>query len=184
MSNAANAQANASQIDAKQAAASQPSSKCETPSIPPAAFRAPGAPAAYPVTHVEGMRTIEAVAAVIAQDGRVLATQRGYGETEGGWEFPGGKMEPGETPEQAIVREIAEELDARIEVTRYLCTVENDMDTRHLVMHCFLARIPDGQFKLLEHKDARWVNRDTIRTVGWLPADIMVVNQLREQGVI
>ncbi len=130
------------------------------------------------------MRTIEAVAAVICDNGRILATQRGYGENEGGWEFPGGKMEAGETPEQAVCREILEELDARIEIDRYLCTVENDMDVRHLVMHCFLAHVPDGHIKLLEHKDARWVDRGTIDDVPWLPADLKVVEQLKSQGVV
>lgn len=130
------------------------------------------------------MIIIEAVAAVICRDGYVLATQRGYGETEGGWEFPGGKMDPGETAEEALHREIREELETEIEIERFLCTVENDMDVRHLVMHCYLVTLPSNSYTLVEHKDARWLNGETIDTVEWLPADILVVDELKRQGVI
>ena len=132
----------------------------------------------------QGMKTIEAVAAVICREGFVLATQRGAGQDEGGWEFPGGKMEPGETPEEALHRELREELAARIEIDRFLCTVENDMDVRHLVMHCYLARVPDGHIELLEHKAARWVDARTIDEVPWLPADLKVVAEIKAQGVL
>lgn len=130
------------------------------------------------------MKTIEAVAAVICDGKRILATQRGYGESAGGWEFPGGKMEPGETPEEALAREIREELNATIEIDRFLCTVENIMDVRHLVMHCYLVHVPDGHIELLEHSDARWVDSATIDDVAWLPADLKVVDQLKAQGVV
>ena len=124
------------------------------------------------------MKTVEVVAAAIYQEGKVLAAQRGYGEFKGGWEFPGGKIEPGETQEQAIVREIQEELAATIEVKEKIGTVEYDYPAFHLKMHCFWATVKDGEPKLLEHENARWVDKNTIRTVGWLPADMELIEQV------
>ena len=124
------------------------------------------------------MKTIEVVAGVIKDDDRIFATQRGYGDHKGGWEFPGGKMEPGETPEQALVRELKEELDIEVNVGEKICTVEYDYPKFHLTMHCFWATIVSGAIKLLEHEDAKWLDRESIRSVDWLPADIEVVNHL------
>lgn len=128
-------------------------------------------------------KTIEVVAAIIVDDGRVLATQRGYGDFAGGWEFPGGKVEAGETPEVALVREIHEELDARIEVGAHLVTVEYDYPTFHLVMHCYLCQLESGM-TLLEHKAARWTTKADIDDVDWLPADIEVVEAIKQSGVL
>ena len=127
------------------------------------------------------MQNIEVVAAAIYQNGMVLAAQRGYGEFKGGWEFPGGKIEPGETPEQAIIREIKEEMTATIEVREKLETVEYDYPDFHLTMHCFWTTVKDGKLKLLEHEGARWVDKDTIHTVDWLPADIELVEQVAKK---
>ena len=124
------------------------------------------------------MKRIEVVAAAIFQDGKVLAAQRGYGEFKGGWEFPGGKIEPGETQEQAIVREIQEEMAATIEGVEKLGTVEYDYPTFHLTMHCFWTTVKDGKLQLLEHEGAKWVDKETIHTVDWLPADVEIVEQV------
>ena len=128
-------------------------------------------------------KSIDVVAAVIVDDGRILATQRGYGEFEGGWEFPGGKVEPGETPEDALRREMREELGARVEVGRLLSTVEYDYPTFHLNMACFLCTLTDGGFELLEHHAARWLGARDIDSVAWLPADAGVVEQIVREGV-
>ncbi|MDD6650769.1 MAG: (deoxy)nucleoside triphosphate pyrophosphohydrolase [Eggerthellales bacterium] len=130
------------------------------------------------------MKTIEVVAAIIEHEGKVLATQRGYGEFEGGWEFPGGKVEAGETPEEAIVREIQEELSATIEVDRFVTTVDYDYDTFHLTMHCYLAHVAQGHLQLLEHSAAKWVSAETIDEPAWLPADIAVVEAIKSQGIL
>ena len=124
------------------------------------------------------MKTIEVVAGVIKDGDRIFATQRGYGDQKGGWEFPGGKMEPGETPEQALVRELKEELDVEVNVGEKICTVEYDYPKFHLTMHCFGATIVSGEIKLLEHEDAKWLDRENLNSVNWLPADIEVVNHL------
>ena len=124
------------------------------------------------------MKTIEVVAGVIKDGDRIFATQRGYGDQKGGWEFPGGKMEPGETPEQALVRELKEELAVEVCVGEKICTVEYDYPKFHLTMHCFWATIVSGEIKLLEHEDARWLDRENLNSVNWLPADIDVVNHL------
>ena len=125
------------------------------------------------------MKTINVVAAIIHQDGKILATQRGYGEYKGLWEFPGGKMEPGETEEQAIVREISEELNVDIVVERKVCTVEHDYPQFHLVMHCFWCSIGSGVLELREHQSARWLAQSEWESGEWLPADVSVVEVLR-----
>ena len=130
------------------------------------------------------MESIHVVAAIIRQGGKVLATQRGHGDHEGGWEFPGGKVEPGETPEQAIVREIAEELDARIVVERLVTTVDHDYETFHLHMDCFLCSLGEGGLTLREHHAAKWLDAEHLGSVAWIPADVKVVEALREQGVV
>lgn len=130
------------------------------------------------------MRTIEVVAAIIRKEGRILATQRGYGEYAGGWEFPGGKVESGESAEEAIIREIEEELGVAIQVDRFVTTVEWDYPSFHLVMHCFLAHVPQGDLRLLEHSDAVWVDAATVDDIDWLPADILVVEAIKEQGIL
>ena len=124
------------------------------------------------------MKTIEVVAAIIHQGGRILATQRGYGDYKGWWEFPGGKMEPGETQEQAICREIAEELNVQIRVERKVCTVEYDYPQFHLVMHCFWCSMTGGELELKEHESAQWLERSQWESVEWLPADVLVIEEL------
>ena len=126
------------------------------------------------------MKTIEVVAAIIRDDDKVLATQRGYGEFKDGWEFPGGKIEDGETPRQALVREIREELDTVIEVGELLETVEYDYPKFHLIMHCYLCTIKSGDLVLNEHKAAKWLTKDTLYSVDWLPADVCLVDKIRE----
>ena len=123
------------------------------------------------------MKTIEVVAAIIHQEGRILATQRRYGEYKGWWEFPGGKREPGETEEQAIVREIREELNVGIRVERKVCTVEYDYPQFHLRMHCFWCSIAEGVLELKEHQSARWLEPTEWESVDWLPADVEVVSR-------
>ena len=125
------------------------------------------------------MKTIEVVAAIIREGDRVLATQRGYGEFEGMWEFPGGKIEPGEEREEALKREIDEELAVEIVVEELVCTVEYDYPNFHLTMHCYFCSIVNGEVELLEHKSARWLAHDELDSVEWLPADVGVVNSLR-----
>ena len=117
------------------------------------------------------MKTIEVVAAIIIKDGEVFATQRGYGEFKGWWEFPGGKMEPGESPQEALKREICEELDAEVEVRELLETVEWDYPNFHLIMHCFICSLLSESLHLNEHEAATWLTHETLRSVKWLPAD-------------
>ena len=130
------------------------------------------------------MKTIEVVAAIIREGDRVLATQRGYGEFEGMWEFPGGKIELGEEPVEALKREIGEELAVEIVVEGLVCTVEYAYPNFHLTMHCYFCSIANGEVKLLEHKSARWLRRDELNEVEWLPADVSVVNSLRQQLMV
>ena len=127
------------------------------------------------------MKTIEVVAAIIQKDGSSLATQRGYGEFEGMWEFPGGKIEPGETAETALKREIQEELGIDIVPTKYLCTTDCDYPSFHLTMHCYLCRMETGEIDLREHKSARWLTADMLDSVEWLQADKEVVQQLKAE---
>lgn len=117
------------------------------------------------------LKHIEVVAAVIRRGDTIFATQRGYGEWKDWWEFPGGKMEPGETREEALVREIREELSAEISIDKFLCTVDYDYPAFHLTLHCYLCSLVSGALHLNEHESARWLDRDAIGSVGWLPAD-------------
>ena len=127
------------------------------------------------------MKQIEVVAAIIHDDeGRIFATQRGYGDYKDGWEFPGGKMEPGESPEEALIREIWEELETRIGIERLVKTVEWDYPNFHLTMHCFLCSIESGSLVLKEHEAARWLSKDQLDRVDWLPADKVVVKELKK----
>lgn len=126
------------------------------------------------------MKTIKVVAAIIRDaNGRILCTQRGYGEWKDWWEFPGGNLEAGETPEEALMREIREELSTEIRVDEFLCTVDYDYPTFHLTMHCYLCSMLTGALRLNEHKAARWLKRDELSGVKWLPADVEVVEMLK-----
>ncbi len=125
------------------------------------------------------MKTIEVVAAIIEKDGKLLATQRGYGDYQGGWEFPGGKIEAGENPRDALVREIQEELAVTIETGDFVTTVDYDYPTFHLTMHCFMAKIVEGTLTLLEHEGAMWLTPAELDTPDWLPADVDVVAALK-----
>ena len=125
------------------------------------------------------MKTIEVVAAIIVRGGKVFATQRGYGEWKGWWEFPGGKMEDGESPVEALKREIREELDAEIEVGELLETVEWDYPTFHLTMHCFICTLKSESLHLNEHEAAEWLTRETLHSVKWLPADEGIIDKIK-----
>ena len=118
------------------------------------------------------MKTVRVVAAIIIENGKVFATQRGYGEFKDGWEFPGGKIEPGETPEEAIVREIKEELDTEVEVIELLDTGEYDYPNFHLSMGCFICKIKSGDLVLKEHEAAKWLTKDTLGSLEWLQSNI------------
>ena len=126
------------------------------------------------------MKTIEVVAAIIINDEQVFATQRGYGEFQGWWEFPGGKMEAGELPLEALKREIREELDAEIEVEELLETVEWDYPNFHLTMHCFVCRLLSESLHLNEHEAATWLTHETLRSVKWLPADEILLDKIAD----
>ena len=130
------------------------------------------------------MKTIRVVAALIINDGKVFATQRGYGEFKDGWEFPGGKIDAGETPEEALVREIKEELDTEVEVKELIETVEYDYPKFHLSMDCFICKIKAGELVLKEHEASKWLTKETLDSVEWLPADLGLIekieNYLRE----
>ncbi|MBS6559448.1 MAG: 8-oxo-dGTP diphosphatase MutT [Clostridiales bacterium] len=126
------------------------------------------------------MKTIKVVAAIIKEGNKILATQRGYGEFQGGWEFPGGKIELGETKEEALIREIREELDTEIVVEELFDTVEYDYPNFHLSMNCFICFIKEGNFVLKEHQEARWLTKETLDSVEWLPADQGLIEKLKE----
>ena len=130
------------------------------------------------------MKQIEVVAAIIHDSkGRIFATQRGYGDYKDYWEFPGGKMEPGETPEEALKREIWEELETLIEVERMVTTIEYDYPKFHLTMHCYWCSVESGNLLLKEHEAARWLKSDELDIVEWLPADKVVVEVIKNSGL-
>ena len=120
-------------------------------------------------------RTVNVVAAVIKRGDMIFATQRGYGDLKGGWEFPGGKIEEGESPEAALVREIKEELDTEISVDKFLHTIEYDYPSFHLSMRCYLCSVVSGDLNLKEHEAARWLTKETLNSVEWLPADVELI---------
>ena len=124
-------------------------------------------------------KRVQVAAAIIMDDGKIFATQRAHGEFKDGWEFPGGKIEQGETPQQAAKREVMEELDTEIEVGELLDTVEYDYPDFHLTMHCFLCTVKSGDLVLKEHQAARWLTRETLDSVEWLPADIGLIGKLK-----
>ena len=130
------------------------------------------------------MKTVKVVAAIICDNikekNKIFATARGYGELKGGWEFPGGKVEPGETPQQALVREIMEELDTEIKVGELIDTIEFDYPTFHLSMDCFWAEVRKGHLELKEAEAAKWLIRDQLDSVAWLPADVTLIDKIRK----
>ncbi|KRN47997.1 hypothetical protein IV49_GL001288 [Kandleria vitulina DSM 20405] len=131
------------------------------------------------------MKTIRVVAAVICDSiekkTKIFSTARGYGELKGGWEFPGGKIEKGETPQEAIVREIKEELDATISVGELIDTIEYDYPNFHLSMDCFWCEVKSGKLKLLEAEAAKWLTKEELDSVNWLPADITLIDKIRKE---
>lgn len=127
------------------------------------------------------MKIVKVVAAVIKKDDKIFATQRGYGEFKDGWEFPGGKIEAGETAQEALVREIREELDTEIKVGELITTVEYDYPAFHLSMDCFWCTIVSGKLTLLEAEDARWLAKNELDEVDWLPADVKLVEMIKTQ---
>ena len=126
------------------------------------------------------MKTIKVAAAIIIHDNQIFATQRGYGEFKDGWEFPGGKIEEGETPQEALAREIKEELDTEIEVKDFLETVEYDYPEFHLSMDCFFCTVKSGELVLKEHEAAKWLTAETLDSVDWLPADQALVQSIKK----
>ena len=125
------------------------------------------------------MKKIDVVAAILHRDGAYFATQRGYGEFEAMWEFPGGKIEEGETAEFALMREIQEELGIDITIDKFLCTTEYDYPSFHLTMHCYLCGIKAGEIELREHKSARWLTIELLDSMEWLPADKEVIENIK-----
>ena len=126
------------------------------------------------------MKEIKVVAAIIQKENNILATKRGYGEFINMWEFPGGKIESGETKEQALVREIKEELNIEISVDKFAIDIEYQYPNFYLFMSCFMCSIKEGSIELLEHNDGKWITKEELNTLNWLPADIDAVNYLKE----
>lgn len=126
------------------------------------------------------MKQIKVVAAIIQKENKILATKRGYGEFINMWEFPGGKIESGETKEQALVREIKEELNIEISVDKFAINIEYQYPNFYLFMSCFMCSIKEGSIELLEHNDGKWITKEELNTLNWLPADIDAVNYLKE----
>ena len=127
------------------------------------------------------MKSIEVVAAIIRKGEQIFATQRGYGDWKDWWEFPGGKMEPGETPEQTLVREIREELSCEISIDKFLCTVAWDYPEFHLTLHCFMCSLLSESLHLNEHEAARWLSKDQLSSVKWLPADEGLIPRITKE---
>ena len=126
------------------------------------------------------VKSIRVSAAVIHRDGKIFATQRGYGEYKGKWEFPGGKREEGESGEEALEREIREELDSKVKIEKLICTTDYDYPTFHLTMDVYLSTLIEGKLTLLEHEDAQWVSLDSIDDLDWLPADWSVIDEIKK----
>lgn len=129
---------------------------------------------------LKNMKEIKVVAAIIQKENKILATKRGYGEFINMWEFPGGKIESGETKEQALVREIKEELNIEISVDKFAIDIEYQYPNFYLFMSCFMCSIKEGSIELLEHNDGKWITKEDLNTLNWLPADIDAVNYLKE----
>ena len=129
---------------------------------------------------LKNMKQIKVVAAIIKNEDKILATKRGYGEFINMWEFPGGKIEPGETKKQALVREIKEELNIEISVDNFALDIEYQYPNFYLFMSCFMCSIKEGSIELLEHNDGKWITKEELNTLNWLPADIDAVNYLKE----
>lgn len=125
------------------------------------------------------METIQVAAAVIQKEGRIFATQRGYGKWKGWWEFPGGKIEPGEAPEEALKREIKEELNTIVQVEGLAEVIQYDYPDFHLTMYCYFCQVVSGKLELLEHESARWLAKGELDTVNWLPADVAFIHKLK-----
>ncbi len=126
------------------------------------------------------MKTVKVVAAVIRKDNMIFATERGYGEFKDMWEFPGGKIERGENGREALMREIKEELDTTIDVGEYIDTIEYDYPSFHLSMECYWCTVKEGKLTLLEHENAQWLDRDSLLSVEWLPADLEIIEKVKE----
>ncbi len=126
------------------------------------------------------MKTVKVVAAVIRKDNMIFATERGYGEFKDMWEFPGGKIERGENGREALMREIKEELDTTIDVGEYIDTIEYDYPSFHLSMECYWCTVKEGKLTLLEHENAQWLDRDSLLSVEWLPADLVIIEKVKE----
>lgn len=129
---------------------------------------------------LKNMKEIKVVAAIIQKENKILATKRGYGEFINMWEFPGGKIEPGETKEEALIREIKEELNIEINVDKFAIDIEYQYPNFYLFMSCFMCSIKEGSIELLEHNDGKWITKEELNTLNWLPADIDAVNYLKE----